>query len=116
MIHFIIKLQHDNGFKTIEVVASDEATARAQVQNAEGCPPSAIVKVVSYDPAELDKFGRIGKIKDQIVQLLEVAPELDIDQTFEFIRGLVDRDRKKQVIKVVIPEPQDYIGLPTLIQ
>jgi len=42
---FIVTTKHDNGRKHLQVMASDEETARNIVCSAEGCPPSAIIRV-----------------------------------------------------------------------
>lgn len=46
--------------------------------------------------AEIEKFAAMGRIKNQITDLLESAPELSIDDTFEFLHGLVVRELRKR--------------------
>lgn len=42
---FKVTTQHDNGKRRLRVVATDEATARKMVCNAEGCSDRAIIKI-----------------------------------------------------------------------
>jgi len=46
--------------------------------------------------SEIEKLAAIGRIKDQIADLLESAPELNIDDTFDFLSGLVVRELKSR--------------------
>lgn len=47
---------------------------------------------------EIAKFAAIGKIKNEIADLLESAPELELDSTIEFIHGLAIRELSKRKI------------------
>ena len=50
MQNFKITVKHDAGRTTIKTSAHDEKSARAKVCAAEGCPESAIIKVVRIYP------------------------------------------------------------------
>ena len=43
---YILTVKHDNGKVKIKTVASSETAARTIVENAEHCPPRAIIKVI----------------------------------------------------------------------
>lgn len=46
--------------------------------------------------SEIEKIAAIGRIKNQIADLLQASPELDITETFDFIMSLTERELKKR--------------------
>lgn len=51
--------------------------------------------MTTYNLTEIEKFAQIGKIKKEVIALLEMAPELNLSQVMEFVQGLVEREIKK---------------------
>lgn len=41
-----VTVQHDKGIVCINIIASNEATAKSIVETSENCPPNAIVSAV----------------------------------------------------------------------
>ncbi len=46
--NYKVTVKHDSGKVTFKTHASDEQQVRKMICNAEGCPDSAIIKVVEY--------------------------------------------------------------------
>jgi len=58
---------------------------------------------------EISKFAQIGKIKNALADLLEMAPELELDTTIEFIHGLVIREMKSREMKPKVRKPAETL-------
>jgi len=61
------------------------------------------VTLTSAQWAEIEKLALINKIKNQIADLLEKAPELNITETFDFIFSLTERELRKRLREKSLP-------------
>lgn len=48
---------------------------------------------------EINKLATIGRISDQIAELLHAAPELEFDSLFDFLHGLTIRKLKTKTTR-----------------